>query len=125
MESMRLVLAIIAFLKMSIFQVDFTAAFLNSPITHDIYMKQPEGFIEPGTEHLVCKLKKLIYGTMQGSHDWPQDTTRMGILHHELTRALDTGERRESTPLPAHMVMMFVAAPQQWRTWENGGRPMK
>lgn len=65
-----MVLAIIAVLKLSIFQVDFTAAFLNSPITHDVYMKQPEGFVKPGTEHLVCKLKKSIYGTMQGSHDW-------------------------------------------------------
>ncbi|KAF8831255.1 hypothetical protein HHX47_DHR1000495 [Lentinula edodes] len=70
MESVRIVLAIIAVLRLSIFQVDFTAAFLNSPITHDVYMKQPEGFIRPGTEHLVCKLKKSIYGTMQGSHDW-------------------------------------------------------
>ncbi|GAW05221.1 Gag-Pol polyprotein [Lentinula edodes] len=70
MESVRLVLAITAALKLSLFQVDFTAAFLNSPITHDVYMKQPEGFTEPGSEHLICKLKKSIYGTMQGSHDW-------------------------------------------------------
>lgn len=77
MESVRIVLAIIATLKLSIFQVDFTAAFLNSPITHDVYMKQPDGFIKPGTEHLVCKLKKSIYGTMQGSHDW-QETLAEG-----------------------------------------------
>jgi hypothetical protein len=77
MESVRLVLAIIAVLGLSIFQVDFTAAFLNSPITHDVYMKQPEGFVKPGTEHLVCKLKKSIYGTMQGSHDW-QETLAAG-----------------------------------------------
>lgn len=77
MESVRLVLAIITVLKLSVFQVDFTAAFLNSPITHNIYMKQPDGFIQPGTEHLVCKLKKSIYGMMQGSHDW-QETLAAG-----------------------------------------------
>ncbi|GAV99165.1 Gag-Pol polyprotein [Lentinula edodes] len=77
MESVRLVLAIVAVLRLSIFQVDFTAAFLNSPITHDVYLKQPEGFVRPGTEHLVCKLKKSIYGTMQGSHDW-QETLAAG-----------------------------------------------
>ncbi|GAW05279.1 Gag-Pol polyprotein [Lentinula edodes] len=77
MESVRIVLAIIATLRLSIFQVDFTAAFLNSPITHDVYMKQLEGFFKPGTEHLVRKLKKSIYGTMQGSHDW-QETLATG-----------------------------------------------
>lgn len=79
MESVRLVLAIIAVLRLSIFQVDFTDAFLNSPITHDVYMKQPEGFIKPGSEHLVCKLKKSIYGTMQGSHNW-QATLATGYV---------------------------------------------
>ncbi|GAW08946.1 Gag-Pol polyprotein [Lentinula edodes] len=72
MESVCLVLAIAAALKLSIFQVDFTAAFLNSPINHDVYMKQPDGFVKPGSEHLVCKLKKSIYRTMQGSHDWQE-----------------------------------------------------
>ncbi|GAW08691.1 Gag-Pol polyprotein [Lentinula edodes] len=79
MESVRLVLAIVATLKLSIFQVDFTAAFLNSPITHDVYMKQPKGFVKPGSEHLICKLKKSIYGTMQGSHDW-QETLAAGYI---------------------------------------------
>ena len=25
-------------------------------------MKQPEGFVETGREHLVCKLKRSLYG---------------------------------------------------------------
>ncbi|GAV99168.1 retrotransposon Ty1-copia subclass [Lentinula edodes] len=77
MESVRIVLAIIATLRLSLFQVDFTAAFLNSPISHDVYMRQPDGFIQPGNEDKVCKLKKSIYGTMQGSHDW-QETLAAG-----------------------------------------------
>ncbi|GAW02791.1 retrovirus-related pol polyprotein [Lentinula edodes] len=65
MESVRIVLAIIACLGLSLFQVNFKSAFLNSPITHDVYMRQPEGFIQPGCENLVCKLQRSIYGTMQ------------------------------------------------------------
>ena len=33
-------------------------------------MKQPEGFIELGYEDYVCKLVHMIYGMMQGAHDW-------------------------------------------------------
>ena len=59
MESLRIALAIIVVLGLHLFQLDFKGAFLNSPITHNIYMEQLEGFIKQGEEHLVCKLTKL------------------------------------------------------------------
>lgn len=49
-ESLHIILAIIIVLGLQLFQVDFKGAFLNSPISHDVYMKQP-----PGQEHLICK----------------------------------------------------------------------
>ena len=33
-------------------------------------MSQPDGYIEPGKEHLVCKLKKSIYGLKQSPRCW-------------------------------------------------------
>ena len=33
-------------------------------------MRQPEGFVTPGKEHLVCRLKKSIYGLKQSSRCW-------------------------------------------------------
>ena len=36
----------------------------------DIYMKQPEGFVENGYEDHVCRLIHTIYVTMQDGHDW-------------------------------------------------------
>ena len=33
-------------------------------------MKQPEGFVKHGYKEYVCKLVHMIYGTMQGVHNW-------------------------------------------------------
>ena len=38
-------------------------------------MKQLEGFVEPRFEDYVCKLIHMIYGTMQGAHDWYKTLT--------------------------------------------------
>src|SRR6266540_1154360 len=41
----------------------------------DIYMKQLEGFIQPGFEDYICKLVHMIYGIMQGAHNWYETLT--------------------------------------------------
>lgn len=33
-------------------------------------MKQPEGFIQKGKEHLVCRLRGSIYGLKQSPRCW-------------------------------------------------------
>ena len=43
---------------------------------NDVYMKQPEGFVEKGKEHLVCKLNKGIYGLKQSGRVWHETLKR-------------------------------------------------
>ena len=50
--------------------MDVVTAFLNGNIKEDIYMAQPEGFVVEGKEHLVCKLRKSIYGLKQSPRCW-------------------------------------------------------
>ena len=70
LESVRMTAAIAAKLDLKLWRIDFVGAYLNSLTKEDIYMKQPEGFVEPGYEDHACKLVHTIYGTMQGGHDW-------------------------------------------------------
>lgn len=50
--------------------MDVKTAFLNGDLTNEIYMKQPDGFVECGKEQLVCKLKKSLYGLKQSARCW-------------------------------------------------------
>ena len=61
-SSIRAIFAIAAALKMHLLQFDIGTAFLNGDLHEDVYMSQPEGFVTPGCERLVCKLRKSLYG---------------------------------------------------------------
>lgn len=52
--------------------MDITTAFLNGDLEEEVYMKQPEGFTNKGQEHLVCRLKRSIYGLKQSPRCWNQ-----------------------------------------------------
>ncbi|GJT73115.1 retrotransposon protein, putative, ty1-copia subclass [Tanacetum coccineum] len=45
-------------------------AFLNGYLDEDIYMVQPEGFVDPNHPRKVCKLQRSIYGLKQASRSW-------------------------------------------------------
>jgi hypothetical protein len=68
--SLRSVIAIAAIKDMELDQMDVSSAFLNGNLDEEIYMTQPPSFVQPGQEHLVCHLKKSIYGLKQSPCQW-------------------------------------------------------
>ena len=70
MTSIRAILGLAAKLDLEIEQLDVKTAFLHGDLEEEIYMEQPEGFTEPGKEHLVCRLKKSLYGLKQAPRQW-------------------------------------------------------
>ena len=61
-SSIRVLLAITAFKDLELDQMDVKTAFLHGSLEEEILMDQPEGFIEEGTQDMVCLLKRSLYG---------------------------------------------------------------
>ena len=70
LKFVRILLAIAAFFDYEIWQIDVKTAFLNGNIEEELYMVQPEGFIDPKDANKVCKLQRSIYGLKQASRSW-------------------------------------------------------
>ena len=68
--SLRSLLALANAHDLEVHQMDVKTAFLNSSLDCDIYMSQPEGFVDPDKPEHVCKLKKSIYGLKQSARCW-------------------------------------------------------
>ena len=60
--SIRLLIAVAAIHDLKIHQMNVETSFLNGDLDGEIYMDQPEDFVEYGQESKVCKLTKSLYG---------------------------------------------------------------
>nr|GEW76915.1 retrotransposon protein, putative, Ty1-copia subclass [Tanacetum cinerariifolium] len=69
-RAIRILIAIAAYYDYEICQMDVKTAFLNRYLNKEVYMEQPEGFINPKYPNRVCKLKRSIYGLKQASRQW-------------------------------------------------------
>jgi hypothetical protein len=48
--------------------MDMKNAFLHGDLSKEIYMEQPQGFMQESS--LVCRLKKYLYGLKQSPRAW-------------------------------------------------------
>ncbi|GJT94965.1 retrovirus-related pol polyprotein from transposon TNT 1-94, partial [Tanacetum coccineum] len=62
MEAIRIFLAYAAHKSFTVFQMDVKTAFLHGTLKEDVYVCQPEGFIDDDHPSHVYKLKKALYG---------------------------------------------------------------
>ncbi len=69
-DSLRVLLSTSAVYLLELSQLDVKTAFLYGDLDEELCVEQPEGFREAGTEHLVCRLKKPLYGLIQLARKW-------------------------------------------------------
>nr|GEX55810.1 Gag-Pol polyprotein [Tanacetum cinerariifolium] len=53
-----------------IYQMDVKTAFLNGPLKEEVYVAQPDGFVDPDHPEKVYRLRKALYGFKQAPRAW-------------------------------------------------------
>ncbi|GJW99222.1 retrovirus-related pol polyprotein from transposon TNT 1-94, partial [Tanacetum coccineum] len=70
LEAIRIFLAFAAHMNMVVYQMDVKTAFLSGNLWEEVYVSQPDGFVDPDNPNHVYKLKKTLYGLKQAPRAW-------------------------------------------------------
>ena len=103
-------------------QMDVATAFLNGELKDEVYMKQPEGFVTKGHEHLFCRLKRSIYGLKQSSRCWntvlDKKLKKMGFVRTDSDPCIYVATEGEMFVIAVHVDDIVLATKSDERMAE-------
>nr|GFC94860.1 copia protein [Tanacetum cinerariifolium] len=76
LEAVRLFIAYAAHKSFIIYQMDVKTAFLYGPLKEEVYVNQPDGFVDPYHSEKVYRLKKALYGLKQAPRAWYDELSK-------------------------------------------------
>nr|GEY29771.1 hypothetical protein [Tanacetum cinerariifolium] len=89
MEAIRIFLAYAAHKSFLVFQMDVKTAFLHGSLKEDVYVCQPEGFIDVDHPSHVYKLKKALHGLKQAPRAWYDKLSTFLLQNHFFKGTID------------------------------------
>nr|GEV03463.1 hypothetical protein [Tanacetum cinerariifolium] len=90
MEAIMIFLAYVAHKSFTVFQMDVKTAFLHGSLKEDVYVCQPEGFIDADHPSHVYKLKKALYGLKQEPRTWYDELSTFLLKNHFFKGSIDS-----------------------------------
>ena len=70
LDTVHVILAIAANQGLQVYHLNVKPTFLNGELEEEVYVTQPEGFVVKNKEHLVLKIRKVLYGLPQAPRTW-------------------------------------------------------
>nr|GEW75332.1 hypothetical protein [Tanacetum cinerariifolium] len=70
LEAVRLFIAYTAHKSFTVYQMDVKTTFLYGPLKEEVYVNQPDGFVDPYHPNKVYHLKNALYGLKQAPRAW-------------------------------------------------------
>nr|GEU79291.1 retrovirus-related Pol polyprotein from transposon TNT 1-94 [Tanacetum cinerariifolium] len=70
LEAVWIFVAYAAHKSFPIYQIDIKTAFLNGPLKKELYVTQPDGFVDPDHPKKVYRLRNALYGLKQAPRAW-------------------------------------------------------
>ncbi|GKC96535.1 retrovirus-related pol polyprotein from transposon TNT 1-94 [Tanacetum coccineum] len=85
LDAIRIFLAYVAHMNMTVYQMDVKTTFLNDILREEVYVSQPDGFVDQDNLNHVYKLKKALYGLKQAPRVW-YDLLSKFLLSQEFSK---------------------------------------
>ncbi|GJV25380.1 retrovirus-related pol polyprotein from transposon TNT 1-94 [Tanacetum coccineum] len=70
LEAVRIIVAYVEHKSFPIYHMDVKTVFLNGPLKEEVYVSQPDGFVDPDHPKKVYRLRKALYGLKQAPRAW-------------------------------------------------------
>nr|GFA47472.1 hypothetical protein [Tanacetum cinerariifolium] len=86
LEVVRLFIAYAAHKLFPVYQTDIKTAFLYGPLKEEVYVNQPDGFVDPYHPDKVYRLKKALCGLKQAPREWYDELSN--FLIHQSPRGI-------------------------------------
>ncbi|GJV90476.1 retrovirus-related pol polyprotein from transposon TNT 1-94 [Tanacetum coccineum] len=107
-EAICIFIGNVAHKNMMIYQMDVKMACLNGELKEEIYVSQPEGFVDQDNPSHVYKLKKALYGLKQAPRAWYDMMSSFLISQHFSKGAVDPTLFTRQTRNDLLLVQMYV-----------------